>query len=121
MANESVSIRPMAVRVDSTPDLHMMLRPLRSEFEAHVVFTEEGHPQFQPDDVLIADLRVTRYDGDSMYVVEIDGKEKVRYIQARSDGLHAYFAPGIDDVQWDDSRMRFLAVVREYASFRVFE
>lgn len=90
------------------------VHPLPEGNFAHILVQDNlNAPRFERGDVLLADLSQTEWRYDGVYVVELHGRQVVRYVQDRSSsGLYVYHLSCMDLGQFvPKSDLKILAAV----------
>lgn len=88
---------------------------------AHVLVQDNlNAPRFERGDVLLANLAQTEWRYDGIYVVELHGRQVVRFVQDRgSRGLYVYYLAGMELGQFvPKSELKILAAVTAVNSTR---
>lgn len=90
MSNQIVRLDEMAQRMLNLP----VTADLESGWATVPVVDDANSPKLNPGDEVAVNRDVRRFDGDAMYLVEIDGEPLIRHVQMRGDGLHVYASNG---------------------------
>lgn len=88
---------------------------------AHVLVQDNlNSPRFERGDVLLADLTHNQWRYDGIYVIELHGRQVVRYVQDRgSPGLYVYYLSAMELGQFiPTSDLKVLAAVTAVNSTR---
>ncbi|WP_152906718.1 S24 family peptidase [Stenotrophomonas maltophilia] len=88
--------------------------PPPAEGFAHILVRDNlNAPRFEKGDVLLADLSRTEWRYDGIYVLELHGRQVVRYVQDRgSKGLYVYYLSAMELGQFiPKSELKVLAAI----------
>ncbi|MDH1192255.1 hypothetical protein [Stenotrophomonas sp. GD03958] len=88
--------------------------PPPAEGCAHILVRDNlNAPRFEKGDVLLADLSRTEWRYDGIYVLELHGRQVVRYVQDRgSKGLYVYYLSAMELGQFiPKSELKVLAAI----------
>ncbi|EKT4105704.1 hypothetical protein QEG46_001680 [Stenotrophomonas maltophilia] len=95
--------------------------PPPGEGFAHVLVSDNlNSPRFERGDVLLANLSQTEWRYDGVYVVELHGRQVVRFVQDRGEpGLYVFYLAGMELGQFvPKSELKILAAVTAVTSTR---
>lgn len=98
----------------------VMFQPPAEGF-AHILVQDNlNAPKFEKGDVLLANLAHSEWRYDGIYVIELHGRQVVRYVQDRgSQGLYVYYLSGMELGQFiPKSELKVLAAVTAVNSTR---
>lgn len=95
--------------------------PPPAEGFAHILVQDNlNAPRFEKGDVLLANLAHTEWRYDGVYVVDLHGRQLVRYVQDRGgQGLYVYYLSAIEMGQFiPKSELKIIAAVHAVNSTR---